>query len=153
MIYKKDIDKFHKLERELSDVEQKIIDRIDELIRLGAKICEYKNDDINWYFDNAQKGEMGTLKIDSFGVSNITIDIDPSQLGYSKYINWFSDGLELEDLYMTDEEFEKKYVNKIKERVKKLEEKYRKDQAVRDKNKKIDTLLEVERKRLMKEID
>jgi len=151
MITEKDVDQFHEAKRKLSVLESRIIDRVDELIKLGAKICGYERKIDYWYFDDAQENEMGTLVVDEDGVGNITIDIYCGKPGYNEYIEWFSAGFDLEDLYMSDEEFEDKYVKLMKEAKEKKEAKKEKARAYNAKKKKVDDLLEVERKRLMKE--
>lgn len=83
MIKQKDITKWQAAKRHLADAEEKIINRIDEVIRI---ICDHYGVKLEtWYFYDAPEGGMGTLYIND--IIEFVLDTDlPLPSDFSTYI-------------------------------------------------------------------
>ncbi len=73
-VTKEDIVEFARRKVALNEIEQKIIDRIDEVIRGIFSAFDKKLQ--TWYFDNAHEGEVGNLN-DAMGFFSIKYVTEP----------------------------------------------------------------------------
>jgi hypothetical protein len=99
MLTQKDIDNFYQKREELAQVQGRIDNRIEQIVKLISETLGFTFQ--CYYYPNAAEGQMGELDIDKNEVTYIMENAGTK--AYTK--NWdFSCGIPTDFLFMTDTE-------------------------------------------------